>query len=495
MTATTEIDKRNARAQPARDAELALLRGPVKRHIKIPHHQRGDGQRHRADAREDGGHQRHRHQPGQVHIHALQKDRQRVQALHARIQVARGHADQPQRQAERDRQPGRDKRGAPRRRGAVGRRDRLNDVLRRKNRPHVANKKSHNGRRAERAIPRKIHRRQRRLDRSDAAGQAQRHHQHDQHAQVLEAAVPQVDVGQALHAAQREVKRADHGDQQRGQWQADLQHRGDRRRAADVIADIDQQQRVDHDQRHHPLRRAAVALENRAGDGVLARVVQLVGQDHPKQRKTDRRAQHRPRRRHAGFKRALRGADGRLGADEFGHHQHPHHHRRHATRTDHELARRAAARTGGQPAGQGDIAHHHRDDDGGVAVSEAVHVVPSPLAGSDLRRRPTCRRRRSRRWPAATSTTAARPPAPRRPYPVQTAAHCRGAPAPPRSGPPPAGRRCPAPAPPARTARPPFPGSTARSRRGAHGPAVPAARPSTSAWSASAACAAGRPAP
>jgi len=52
-------------------------------------------------------------------------------------------------------------------------------------------------------------------------------------------------VGDALEAAKGKIERADGGDNERRRRKADLEDGRERCRTADVVADIDEQQRID----------------------------------------------------------------------------------------------------------------------------------------------------------------------------------------------------------------------------------------------------------
>ena len=76
-------------------------------HVEVAHHQRGDRERHGADADEDRGDQRGGDEAGEHRVHALHEHGQRVEAVHVRVEELRRDADQRQDDAERKAERGR----------------------------------------------------------------------------------------------------------------------------------------------------------------------------------------------------------------------------------------------------------------------------------------------------------------------------------------------------------------------------------------------------
>ena len=120
----------------------------------------------------------------------------------------------------------------------------------------------------------------------------QRYAEDHQYAEVFYRAVQQRHPDHPFHTAEGKVEGADDGGNKGGHRQIHLQHRRDRRRAADVVADVHQQQGVDHDQRDNVLRRGAVLFGDRPGDGDFAGIIDALHQQQAEQRKADRRANH-----------------------------------------------------------------------------------------------------------------------------------------------------------------------------------------------------------
>ena len=123
---------------------------------------------------------------------------------------------------------------------------------------------------ADRAVPGEVLRRQLGRHRADAAGRVQRDAEDEGDADDLDGAVQDGDLGDALQAAEHVVEGADHGDDAHRDRQVDLQHGGDRGGTADIVADIHQQQRIDHDQRHGQHGGPAVFLRDRAAEMVYS---------------------------------------------------------------------------------------------------------------------------------------------------------------------------------------------------------------------------------
>ncbi len=104
----------------------------------------------------------------------------------------------------------------------------------------------------------------------------------------------QRDPGHAFHAAKCKVEGADHRSDKSRLGQVDLEYGGDRRRAADVVTDVHQQQRIDHDQRNNIFGRTAIFLGDSTGNSDLSGVVDAFDQYQAKQREANCRANHRP---------------------------------------------------------------------------------------------------------------------------------------------------------------------------------------------------------